>query len=136
MASYLISFILEGIDREVNRGRFVLPYFGCKGYPVLLSIKQIICLYRHNRQRELEEFPEVYITYGGIVNLQNSLWTGEDPFLRMILQGLQSLNHIIPIAPDFMNVCRYMAEHTGKIRDLEALQLKLFAEQNPEVIRI
>lgn len=127
---------LEGIDREVNRGWFVLPYFGCKGYPVLLSIKQIICLYRHNRQRELEGFPEVYITYGGIVNLQNSLWTGENPFLRMILQGLQSLDHIIPIAPDFMNVCRYMAEHTGKILDLEALQLKLFAEQNPEVIRI
>lgn len=127
---------LEGVDREVNRGRFALPYFGCKGYPVLLSIKQIICLYRHNRQRELEEFPEVYIAYGGIINLQNSLWTAEDPFLRMILQGLQSLDHIIPIAPDFMNVCSYMAEYTGKIRDLEVLQLKLFAAQNPEVIRV
>ena len=101
---------------------------------VVISVSSLLILFRHNRQKELEKVHTVYVTYAGIINLQSSLWAGEDPFFRMILQWLESAPNVKPCAPEFEHFCEAMPADMGRKYSSEKLQLKLVCEEHPQAV--
>ena len=74
--------------------------------------------------------------YAGVIQLQNSLWAGEDAFLRMVLQWLGKAENVRLAAPDFLTICAHAPKERNYKYMAEDIQLKLFCKNHPEVIRV
>ena len=74
--------------------------------------------------------------YAGIINLQSSLWAGESPFIRMVLQWIGKADNVVISAPDFLNACKYAPKQYNKEHKAEKIQMELFSKEHPEVITI
>lgn len=116
--------------------RFIQDCFGACGGEILISIEHLLIVFRRNRKKELESISKIYIMYAGIINLQSSLWAGESPFLRMVLQWIGKADNVVMSAPDFLNACKYAPKQYKKGHSVERIQMELFSKEHPEVIII
>ena len=128
---------LDIIERKLMFNfRFGQEFFGAKGGEILISIEKLLIIFRRNRKKELESLSKIYIMYAGIINLQSSLWAGESPFLRMVLQWIGTADNVVMTAPDFLDVCKYAPKHHNKEHSAETIQMELFSKEHPEVVTV
>lgn len=128
---------LDGYERALAGDlRFRCENFAAKGCEIVLSLPQLLCMFRRKRQGELAHFSKIYIMYAGVIQLQNSLWAGEDAFLRMVLQWLGKAENVRLAAPDFLTICAHAPKERNYKYMAEDIQLKLFCKDHPEVIRV
>lgn len=125
---------MERLKQELQN-EWISILFRCREeqVPVLLSIRQIMYLYKKNLQKLLEGIPEVCLCYSGLINLQNALWGKESAFLRMILQGLADMKNLSLVAPEFESICACAPGYPDRDHSAETIQVKLYAKQNPQV---
>ena len=116
--------------------RYRLKNFAAGGAEVILPIKYLLCIFRQNRQKELAGIHKIHIMYAGLINLQNSIWAGEDAFLRMILQWIGNADNVVLSAPDFMNFCKALPYEKNINHRAEDVQIRLYGKEHPEYIRI
>lgn len=128
---------LDVLLRQLNGNwRYHSPYFGAEGKEIAISIREVLCMFKQQRVKEFQEFSCIHIMYAGVIHLQNGLWSMEDAFLRMVLQWLGRADNIKLDAPDFKHLCEYAPNVSGRRHSAEEIQLKLFCEEHPEIIRI
>lgn len=120
----------------VGNWRFFTPYFAAKDMEIVIPIKVLLYMFYKNRQKELEAFSCIHIMYAGVINLQNSLWAGEDSFLRMVLQWIGDSHQVKLEAPEFQHLCEYAPDAYNRNHMAEDIQLKLFCQEHPEMIRV
>lgn len=129
--------VLDRFERGLaGDWRFRQEDFAAAGSEIVLSIPQLLCMFRSGRQGELTDFSKIYVMYAGVIQLQNSLWAGEDAFLRMVLQWLGRTENVCLAAPDFLTVCAHAPEERNYKYMAEDIQLRLFCQDHPEVVRI
>lgn len=128
---------LSKLVREANtHWRYQMHGFAAAGEKIILPMKYLICIFKQGRQKELVAISRIYIMYAGIVNLQNSLWSKEDSFLRMILQWIAKTGNIELAAPDFMTYCQCAPKEYNINYSAEEVQLKLYSKEHPDYICI
>ncbi len=128
----LSSAYLPSMERTIRQyPAFELPAFGLHGKEVVLSVWVIMMLFKRRRQKELDLFGTIYITYGGVRALQESMMCQEDPFLRMVSQWMAKAENVQFCAPTLRGLASY--PKTKKAVVLEKLQMEVFVRENPEV---
>lgn len=130
----------EGFNRIQQKAIYNFRYneksFRAVGKDVILSVELLLCIFRQNRQKELSNIAHVHIMYAGLINLQNSLWGGENPFLRMVLQWIECSENVVMAAPDFQNFCKLAPLESDRDRRAEEIQIKLYSKEHPDYIKI
>ena len=116
--------------------RYRAKGFGAQGLEVILPIEYLLCMFKQNRQSELHAIGKIHIMYAGLINLQNSLWYRENPFLRMVLQWIERAGHVVMAAPDFMEFCKTAPNEYNREHRAEDIQMKLYSREHPDYIRL
>ena len=128
------------LDRLLNKANSNMRYrakgFGAQGLEVILPIEYLLCMFKQNRQSELHAIGKIHIMYAGLINLQNSLWYRENPFLRMVLQWIERAGHVVMAAPDFMEFCKTAPNEYNREHRAEDIQMKLYSREHPDYIRL
>lgn len=105
--------------------------FGFAGQQVLLPMTTLILLFAVKRQNELLEFERVYVTYAGLIQLQNDLMRKETTLYRKILQVLPNMRNVEIVAPSLE------AQNNAVIPGIEnypeRMQFEGFMMEHPEV---
>lgn len=131
--SAFLDRLLRGLRAD---SRYWQPSFAAEGQNVILSMAQLLCVFKESRQTELQKVGTIHIMYAGMIQLQNSIWCGEDVFLRMVLQWLARAKNVRLGAPPFRTLCRRITEGLNMERSLEMVQLELYRDEHPDFITL
>lgn len=125
---------LERLRENAKKGGIYGQYcFGLEGKKAMLPIFLVIFLYFENRQAEFSGFSEVFISYAGIIKLEQGLYSSENALFRMVLQGLSSMGNLRLVAPGMKKYIEVLQQNKS-CKDMEKIQNKAYLKEHPDIV--
>ncbi len=130
--------LMQAVERNRQRMGLYPEYYSFSytlmGSMILIPVQILVLLFMHGRERELENFQKIYLTYSGIISLQKSLYAREDALFRNINRWVRTSEKVILCAPTLVECAKERQTHDR--HSPERIQMDVFAREHPEVVEL